>query len=93
MTRLAQQAADKGYVYFDWNVESGDAGRTTDPAQVYRNIINGVSGRKTSVVLCHDSKSYTVDAIEDVIIWCLNNGYSFQPLTENSFTAHHGINN
>ena len=93
MTRLAQQSKDKGLVYFDWNVESGDAGRTTDTNEVYRNIINGVQYYKTSVVLCHDSKSYTVDAIEDVIIWGLNNGYTFQALNENSFTAHHGINN
>ena len=93
MTRLAQQAAEKGYVYFDWNVESGDAGRTTDTNEVYRNIINGVQYYKTSVVLCHDSKGYTVDAIEDVIIWGLNNGYTFLPLSSSSYTAHHGINN
>ena len=31
MSTLAAQSRQKGLTYFDWNVESGDAGRTTDP--------------------------------------------------------------
>ena len=93
MSRLVDQAYRKGYTYFDWNVESGDAGRTTLASEVYRNIVNGVSRYNTSVVLCHDSKSYTVDAIEDVIVWCLNHGYALLPLDSGSYTAHHGVNN
>ncbi|MBR2745247.1 MAG: polysaccharide deacetylase family protein [Erysipelotrichaceae bacterium] len=93
MSRLTDQAYRKGYVYFDWNVASGDAGETTSSSVVYQNIIDGVSRMNTSVVLCHDSKGYTVDAIEDVIIWCLDHGYTLLPLDANSFTAHHGVNN
>ncbi|MBR2545063.1 MAG: polysaccharide deacetylase, partial [Erysipelotrichaceae bacterium] len=93
MSRLTDQAYQKGYVYFDWNVASGDAGETTSSSVVYQNIIDGVSRMNTSVVLCHDSKGYTVDAIEDVIIWCLDHGYTLLPLDANSFTAHHGVNN
>lgn len=37
MTRLTQQVTDKGYVYFDWNVVSGDANRGGATAQ---QIIN-----------------------------------------------------
>ncbi len=93
MTTLARQTAERGMVYFDWNVASGDAGATTDSGQVYRNIINGVSGKTEAVVLCHDSKGYTVDAMERVIKWGLENGYAFMPLTESSPTAHHPIAN
>ncbi len=93
MTTLARQTAERGMVYFDWNVASGDAGATTDSGQVYRNIINGVSGKNEAVVLCHDSKGYTVDAIERVILWAQANGYVFMPLNVDSPTAHHPIAN
>ena len=93
MTRLVQQVEEKGYTYFDWNVSSGDAGETTDSNEVAQNIIDGIEGRTNSVVLCHDVKEWTLDAMEIVIKYCLQNGYTLLPLTENSPTVHHGINN
>ena len=93
MSRLTSQATNRGIAYFDWNVDCNDAGGTTTSSGVYSNIISGVRGNKYSVVLCHDVKSYTVNAIEDVLIWGRNNGYAFLALTENSPTAHHGLNN
>ena len=93
MTRLASQCNSYGYKYFDWNVDSNDAGGTTTSSGVYYNIINGVSGKNASVVLCHDIKAYTVNAIEDVIIWGQRNGYTFLALDMDSPTAHHGLNN
>jgi len=84
-----------GYEYFDWNVESGDAGRTTDTEEVYQYVINGIisMGNRPSVVLQHDSKGYSVAAVEKIIQWGLANGYEFRPLKINSPTAHHGIRN
>ena len=93
MSALSEQASQKGYVYFDWNVSSGDAGETTDSNQVYENITSQCQEHDQSVVLCHDIKEYTVNAIEDVIKWGLSNGYTFLPLSEGSPTAHQGINN
>ncbi len=97
MSRLAQQAADKGYVYYDWNVSSGDAGGTTNADQVYRNVINGIAGNSrrgvSSVVLQHDIKNYSVNAVESIIRWGLDNGYNFQPLSRESNKAHHSIAN
>ena len=93
MTRLTKLVEDAGFVYFDWNVDSMDAGGAKTAKKVYENVINGVSGKKNSVVLMHDIKSYTVDAIEKIIIWGLDNGYTFLPLTEDSPTCHHRVNN
>lgn len=93
MTQLAISSAEKGLVYFDWNVDSDDAGRASSASEVYRNVINGVKNRKNSVVLMHDIKKYTVNAIEDIITWGLENGYTFRALTEEGPTCHHGINN
>ena len=93
MSRLVKQAEEKGYSYYDWNVSSGDAGGTTSPSGVYSNCVAGVSGRDASVILCHDIKSYTVEAMDDFIEWALKEGYTFLPLTAYSPKAHHGVNN
>ena len=93
MTRLVSAVTEAGYTYFDWNVSSGDAGGTTSSDQVYRNVVNGCSAKNASVVLMHDSKGYTVDAVERIIVWGLENGYTFLPLNANSPTCHHPVSN
>lgn len=93
MTQLTKSLQDDGYHYFDWNVSSGDAGETTQTSKVIENVINGCSGKQVSVVLQHDIKGFSVDAVKDIIEWGLSNGYTFKPLDENSPTAHHGVNN
>lgn len=93
MTRLTEQLDKKGYTYFDWNVDSDDAGSARTATQVYNNVVKGCAARKSSVVLMHDIKSYTVDAIEDIILWGKENGYTFKVLTASSPTFHHRVNN
>lgn len=93
MTTLAADLTDMGYQYFDWNVSSGDAGETTETQQVYENVINGVQWQNVSIVLQHDIKGFSVAAVEQIIVWCLNNGYTFLPLDSTSPTSHHRIAN
>ena len=93
MTRLSEMMEDLGYRYYDWNVSSGDAGETNDTSEIVENIINGCAGRGWSIVLQHDIKDYSVAAVEQVIIWGRNNGYSFRALDMSSPDAHHGVNN
>ena len=93
MTRLSELVEEQGFTYFDWNVDSDDAGSARTATTVFNNVVTGCANRKTSVVLMHDIKRYTVDAIEDIIIWGLNNGYTFKVLTPSSPTYHHRINN
>lgn len=93
MTRLTEEVENRGFTYFDWNVSSGDAGQTIETQQVVENVINGVQKHKVSVVLQHDKKSFSVDAVEQIIIWGLENGYTFLPLTKDSPTCHHKIAN
>ena len=45
------------------------------------------------MVLQHDIKDYSVNAVEQVLIWGINNGYVFRALDASSPNAHHGINN
>ncbi|MBP3238357.1 MAG: polysaccharide deacetylase family protein [Lachnospiraceae bacterium] len=93
MTRLTKAVTDMGYVYYDWNVSSGDAGGTTVTSVVVSNVINGIKNHKISVVLQHDIKGYSVDAVEQIITWGLANGYTFLPLEPDSAVVHSRINN
>lgn len=93
MTRLAKAVQDQGFCYFDWHVDSDDAGNTKTAEGVAQNVINGVKKRDISVVLQHDIKGYSVDAVEKIILWGLENGYTFLPLDETSPDCHHNIKN
>ena len=93
MTRLTKAVEEQGFQYFDWNVDSKDAGGAKTADEVYHNVINGCKNKKASVVLQHDIHGYSVDAVERIIQWGLANGYTFEALTPSSPTAHHPINN
>ena len=92
MTTLTKAVTDQGYKYFDWNVSSGDAGGTTSTEEVYQNVVNGMKSHNVSVVLQHDIKGFSVNAVERIIQWGLANGYTFLPLTTSTEDVHHGIN-
>lgn len=93
MSRLADSLTRMNYKYFDWNVYSGDAGETQSTQRVAENIISGCSGKNCAVVLQHDIKSFSVDAVEEVLQWGVENGYTFKALDLSSPCMHHGIAN
>ena len=93
MTKLTVEAQRKGYDYYDWNVESGDAGDTTDPDEIVENILDGIRSTNISVVLCHDIHSFTVEAIEPMLREAIEDGYTFLPITFGCFESHHTVNN
>lgn len=93
MSRLTNEVVNQGFRYFDWNVDSNDAGGARSSGEVYENVINGVRRQRVSVVLQHDIKGYSVNAVERIIQWGLENGYTFLPLQSDSPTAAHDVRN
>ena len=84
MTTLAHEMLSRGYVYCDWNVSSGDAGGANTEQQIINNVINGVSGKQMAIVLQHDIKACSVDAVDNIIEWGINNGYVFKAMEKDS---------
>lgn len=93
MSLLTEAVQDAGFQYFDWNVDSNDAGGALRARTVAANVIGGVQNHGVSIVLQHDIHGYSVDAVEDIIVWALDNGYTFLPLEADSPGAHHTVNN
>lgn len=93
MTRLLYAVQNMGYRCYDWNVDSGDAVGVNTAEGVYQRVISGVAKRKVAVVLQHDVKGYSVEAVERILIWGMENGYIFLPLDETSPPCRHGARN
>lgn len=84
MDILTKDVVEKGYIYFDWNVSSGDAGICTTSSCVYGNVVNYLSKNRINIVLMHDSKMYTANAVRDIISYCKANGYTFQVIDQST---------
>lgn len=94
MSSLVNYMTNMGYVYFDWNVDSGDAlGGAKNSYTVSNNVAEGCLENTVNVVLQHDTKDFSVAAVESILRWGRNNGYVFEALDESSYGAHHGTNN
>ena len=93
MTTLSEAVLDAGFQYFDWNVDSNDAGGALRAQTVVGNVLGGVLKQRVSVVLQHDIHDFSVDAVEDIILWGLDNGYTFLPLSPDSPAIRHTVQN
>ena len=94
MTYLTKELTNRGYIYFDWNVTSGDAGEARYKEQVYNNVVNNLN-YTNNIVLMHDFEGNykTLNAIRDIIIYGKTQGYTFKVINESTTPVHHPINN
>ena len=95
MTRLTKLVTEKGYHYFDWNIDSDDAGRAYISSMIYNNVVTNLSHNRLNVVLMHDasSKQQTLLALKDIIEYGKNNGYVFDKITMDTPVVVHSVNN
>lgn len=94
MTTLTNDLINKGYKYYDWNISSGDAaGGSPTPNQIYNNVVSQLSHDRVNMVLMHDIKTYTRDALRDIIRYAKNNGYTFERITYDTPMVRQRVNN
>ncbi len=93
MTTLTKDVVNKGYRYYDWNIDSDDAGGARTASKVYNNVIKGLSKNRNNVILMHDIKTQTKDALRNIIRYGKNNGYTFEKITTNTPMVAHKVNN
>lgn len=74
----------RGFTYFDWNVESGDAETGTSAASIYQNAVTGASRNRQSVILFHNAagKKSTLAEMPRIIETLKEQGYRFATLND-----------
>lgn len=92
MEELIPVIRERGYDYFDWNIDSGDGTAKLTATEILENIKAG-SERVTGdlVILFHDSytKKTTVEALPQVITELKQKGYEFASLSPGVTDAKH----
>ena len=83
---------EQGFVYFDWNVSSGDASaKCVDKDTIVQNVLSEIGSREEYVVLMHDAgaKTTTVEALPEIIEYLQANDYMILPITVNTKPVQH----
>lgn len=94
MTTLTTEVVNRGFKYYDWNVSSGDAaGGSPTPEQIKNNVVSNLKNTRVNMVLMHDTKSYTRDALRDIIMYGKENGYTFEKITMDTAMVKQRVNN
>lgn len=81
---IMKEMERRGFIYYDWNVSSGDGGNQATRETIYDWVTMNSSKRDYSVVLMHDSggKAETVAALPSIIETLQDRGCEFRSLDE-----------
>ena len=92
MKQLIKQVPQKGYFYFDWNVDSLDAsGKNVSYTKIRDSVLTSATNKNSICVLMHDTeaKDSTVTALPEIIEGLRKQGYVFKALTTDSYGYRH----
>lgn len=81
--KITQELTARGYVWYDWNVVSGDQTATVYPAEtLFNNVVTGAKGRDPLLILFHDTPlcKTTADAVELLIDSYTAQGWQFEAI-------------
>lgn len=95
MTDAVEYFSSTDFLYFDWNVDSEDAGGALSSEEIFENVTSSIKPGRNNIVLMHDSsnKKYTVEALQNIINWALAEGYEFKTITEDTPQVIHKVAN
>jgi hypothetical protein len=84
MAEIIGEITQRGYLYYDWDVVSGDDTDVVYPAETLaQNMLSGVKDHSSVVFLCHDNSTpkTTAEAVRLVIRKLRDEGWHFARLT------------
>ena len=95
MSRITKTTKQRGYKYYDWNVDDDDAGRARTADDCYNNVIKKLRPNRSYIVLMLDfgTNKKILEALPRIIEYCQKNGYTMLPIDDNTPEIHHGISN
>lgn len=94
MSKLTQEVLNRGFRYYDWNLSSNDAQVGEHTAEeIKNNVVSHLSKDRINMVLMHDIKPYTRDALREIIKYGKDNGYTFEKITMSTEMITQKVNN
>lgn len=94
MSYLTQEVVKRGFRYYDWNINSMDAeGKSMMPSELAQKVTSKFSFDKANMVLMHDIKPTTRDALREIIQFGKQNGYRFSKITTATDMVVQRVNN
>lgn len=94
MSTLTNEVVNRGFRYYDWNLSSGDAeGGRCNSDTIINNVTSNLRKDRINMVLMHDIKVCTRDALRQIIKYGKNNGYSFEKITMSTDMVKQRVNN
>ena len=92
MSNIVREVDAKGYKYFDWNVCVEDAGACAYKKDKRSCVINYfktyLRPNRNNIVLMHDIKQYTANALEEMIVYAKERDYIFKPIDDTTEPIH-----
>jgi peptidoglycan/xylan/chitin deacetylase (PgdA/CDA1 family) len=86
MPRLVTLFRKRGYRFFDWNVDSGDAEKPPKSRkEIIQNVLKGCANKRRVIILFHDYNSATPKALPVIIRELRRQGFRFNILSKTSF--------
>ena len=82
METLTNLMTEKGYVYFDWHVDSCDTCKKNSVNDIINTIKKYVKGSGNYIILMHDIKKNTMEALPSVIEYLKAHNYTFKKIDD-----------
>lgn len=93
MSELAKEVINRGYLYYDWNIDSKDAKGVSNCDIVYNSVVNNLSKDRVNIILMHDSKKCTSKVLKNIIKYGKEKGYEFLKITPDTKMLKQQVNN
>lgn len=94
MSTLTTEVLNRGYRYYDWNIDSRDAeGGRYNADDIYQFVTSSLSHDKVNMVLMHDIKVTTKDCLRKIIQYGKANGYTFEAISPYTDMVTQRVNN
>ena len=85
ITELSKDLKKSGYLVYDWHIDCADTVHKTSGA-VFNQVKKSLKTDRPNIILMHDIKLHTVNAVPQIIEYALANGYRFAVIDENTPT-------
>ena len=84
MKNLAELMTERGYIYFDWHIDSGDTHKNNTVSYIVNLVKKNLKGNGEYIILMHDIKKNTMNTLEDIINYAKSRGYTFKKIDDNT---------